>query len=68
MSRPAPAAAIVMAGATGHVGAALLRRLVDEGRRVRCIARDPTKLGSMLDAVELVQADLRDDAAVRAAF
>lgn len=68
MSRPAPAAAIVMAGATGHVGAALLRRLVDEGRRVRCIARDPTKLGSMLDVVELFQADLRDDAAVRAAF
>jgi uncharacterized protein YbjT (DUF2867 family) len=58
--RPDSDAAVVVAGATGHVGSALVRRLVENGRHVRCIARDPAKLGSTREQVEVFQLDLRD--------
>lgn len=68
MSRPAPDAPIVVAGATGHIGGALVERLVEEGRRVRCIARDPAKLGTARRSVEVFEADLRDRSGLEAAF
>ncbi|GAA0935393.1 SDR family oxidoreductase [Nonomuraea longicatena] len=51
-------------GATGAQGAAVARRLVAEGRRVRGFARSAT----MPPGVEPVHGDLSDAAAVRAAF
>jgi uncharacterized protein YbjT (DUF2867 family) len=68
MSRPGSEAAIVVAGATGHVGNALVRRLVEGGRRVRCIARDPAKLGPAGDDCEVFEVDLRDRAKLPAVF
>jgi uncharacterized protein YbjT (DUF2867 family) len=68
MNRPDDDAAIVVAGATGHVGNALVRRLVEDGRRVRCIARDPTKLGPVRDECEVFEVDLRDRAELPAVF
>lgn len=68
MTRPAADAPIVIAGATGHVGGALLERLVRERRRVRCIVRNPDKLGDARGAVEVVEADLHDRDALGQAF
>lgn len=39
-----PERPIVIAGATGHVGSALLARFAAEERQVRCLVRDPSKL------------------------
>ena len=36
---------LLLTGATGLVGSALLRRLVAEGAQVRCLVRDPRRLG-----------------------
>lgn len=68
MSRPDADAAIVVAGATGHVGGALVQRLVEEGRRVRCIARDAAKLGATRADVEVFELDLRDRAGLEKVF
>jgi uncharacterized protein YbjT (DUF2867 family) len=56
MDRPS----IVVAGATGHVGGALVRRFVAAGRPVRCLVRDPARLGDVRDDVDAVQVDLLD--------
>src|SRR6266576_2453000 len=37
---------ILLTGATGLVGTALLRRLTAEGESVRCLVRDPRRLGA----------------------
>lgn len=66
MSRPDPLASAVVAGATGHVGSALVERLVANGRRVRCLVRDASRLRSR--AVEVVEGDLRDRASLDEAF
>nr|MBA3300310.1 NAD(P)H-binding protein [Thermoleophilaceae bacterium] len=34
----------LITGATGYVGGALLERLLSEGRDVRALARDPSRL------------------------
>jgi uncharacterized protein YbjT (DUF2867 family) len=47
----------LVTGATGYVGARLVRRLSGEGRAVRALARRPELL-EQLDAVEAVRADL----------
>jgi putative NADH-flavin reductase len=58
--RPAPEAPAVVAGATGHVGGALLERLLAEGRLVGCIVRDTSKLRAEESALEVVGGDVRD--------
>ena len=68
MSSPGTDAPVVVAGATGHVGNALVRRLVEAGRRVRCIARDPAKLGPIAEDCEVFEVDLRDRAELPAVF
>jgi uncharacterized protein YbjT (DUF2867 family) len=68
MSRPAHDATIVVAGATGHVGSALVRRLLEAGRHVRGLARDPGKLDARDERVEAVGVDLRDRDALEEAF
>jgi uncharacterized protein YbjT (DUF2867 family) len=68
MSRPAPDATIVIAGATGHVGGALLDRLLADGREVRAIVRDPSRLRVEPDAVDAIEGDLADAATLEDAF
>lgn len=56
-------------GATGHVGGNLVRALLAEGRKLRCLVRpeDDTRAIDGLD-VEIVPGDIRDAAAVMRAF
>ena len=60
MTRPAPEAPAVVAGATGHLGGALLERLLAEGRLVGCIVRaGHVQLGAEESALEVVGGDVR---------
>ena len=47
----------LVTGATGYVGARLVRRLAGEGRAVRALARRPDRVET-LDGVEPVPGDL----------
>ena len=60
--------AILVTGASGHLGANLVRRLLDEGTRVRALVR-PDSDNAALDGldVERVACDLRDLDGLRAA-
>lgn len=50
---------VLVAGATGYVGGRLLRLLLEEGWRVRCLARQPERLLSRVPAsVEVVRGDV----------
>jgi dihydroflavonol-4-reductase len=53
----------LVTGATGFVGWHVARHLVEAGRRVRVLVRDPARVRE-LEEVEVVQGDLRDPAAV----
>ena len=57
-----------MTGATGYIGGRLVPRLLEEGYRLRCIARSPRKLESRSwvshPNVEVIQADVGDKAAM----
>jgi nucleoside-diphosphate-sugar epimerase len=59
---------VLVTGGSGHLGANLVRRLLDEGQQVRALerhGRDGDALAGL--DVEVVAGDLRDAAAVRAA-
>jgi uncharacterized protein YbjT (DUF2867 family) len=51
---------LLLTGATGLVGSALLRGLVDAGQPVRCLVRDPRRLGSLRVQVQIALGDLSD--------
>jgi dihydroflavonol-4-reductase len=53
----------LVTGATGFVGWHVARALLDQGRRVRALARDVSRLRE-LEGVEAVQGDLRDPASL----
>ena len=58
-----------VAGITGKVGGSAARRLLEEGRAVRALVRDPEKADQWSrEGVELRQGDLTDAAAVAAAL
>jgi uncharacterized protein YbjT (DUF2867 family) len=59
---------LLLTGATGQVGSALLRRLVDEGQAVRCLVRDPRRLGTMRVRVQIALGDLTDPPSFRNAM
>jgi uncharacterized protein YbjT (DUF2867 family) len=60
MTRPAP---ILVVGATGTVGAALVAALRGQGTAVRALVRDPGKLADgALPGVDVARGDLRDAA------
>jgi uncharacterized protein YbjT (DUF2867 family) len=56
---------ILLTGATGTVGSALLRRLVASGESVRCLVRDPKRLGGERVRVQLALGDLGDPGSFR---
>lgn len=59
---------ILLTGATGNVGRPLLRRLVQARDPVRCLVREPRKLGSERVRVQITLGDLADPASFRHAL
>ena len=59
---------ILLTGATGTVGSALLRRLVAAGEPVRCLVRDPRRLGEQRVRVQIALGDLADPPSFRNAL
>jgi len=59
---------LLLTGATGLVGSALLRRLIDEEQPVRCLVRDPRQLGAQRVRVQIALGDLTDPPSFRNAM
>lgn len=59
---------ILLTGATGTVGSALLRRLTADGAPVRCLVRDPRRLGDQRVRVQIALGDLANPASFRNAL
>src|SRR3989338_4484589 len=52
---------ILLTGATGFVGGNLLKEMLNQGFKVRCLVRNPSKAEAIKQAgVELVQGDVTD--------
>ncbi|MGO9381602.1 MAG: DUF2867 domain-containing protein [Mycobacterium sp.] len=60
----------LVTGATGYIGARLVPRLLDEGHRVRALARDPGKLADVpwRGQTEVARGDLGDVDSLMTAF
>ena len=60
---------VLLTGATGYVGARLLRLLQQQQLRLRCLARNPNKLRSQInDTTEIVSGDVLDAPSLRQAL
>jgi uncharacterized protein YbjT (DUF2867 family) len=59
---------LLLTGATGLVGSALLDRLLADGVDVRCLVRDPKRLGARRVRVQIALADLADPPSFRNAL
>jgi uncharacterized protein YbjT (DUF2867 family) len=59
---------LLLTGATGLIGSALLRRLLGEGEQVRCLVRDPRRLGAQRVRVQIALGDLTDPPSFRNAL
>ena len=59
---------ILLTGATGVVGSALLRRLIARREPVRCLVRDPRRLGDQRVRVQIVLGDLANPSSFRNAL
>jgi NADH dehydrogenase len=59
---------ILLTGATGLIGSALLRRLTAAGQPVRCLVRDPRRLGADRVRVQIALGDLADPPSFRNAM
>lgn len=51
---------ILLTGATGAIGSRLLPRLLDAGYEVRCLVREPRRLGPERVRVQIAMGDLRE--------
>ncbi len=59
---------LLLTGATGLVGSALLPRLLGEGAEIRCLVRDPRRLGAQRVRVQIALGDLTDPPSFRNAL
>jgi NADH dehydrogenase len=59
---------LLLTGATGTVGLSLLRRLTAAGIPVRCLVRDPRRLGAQRVKVQITLGDLADPFSFRHAL
>jgi NADH dehydrogenase len=59
---------ILLTGATGNVGSALLRRMTAQGKPVRALVRDPRRLGPERIRVQIAMGDLSDSSSFRNAL
>lgn len=56
---------LLVTGATGFIGSSLLPRLTEEGTPVRCLVRDPRRLGAERVRVQISLGELTDHRALR---
>ena len=54
-------ARVLLTGATGYIGGRLLRRFEQRGRSVRCLVRQPARLGPTHSTTDVVQGDCLDE-------
>ena len=59
---------LLLTGATGLIGSVVLRHLVAEGSEVRCLVRDPRRLGAQRVRVQIALGDLTDPPSFRNAL
>ncbi|GAC1434192.1 MAG: hypothetical protein NVSMB51_00800 [Solirubrobacteraceae bacterium] len=59
---------LLLTGATGLIGGSVLRRLTAAGTPVRCLVRDPRRLGSERVRVQIALGDLADPPSFRNAM
>jgi NADH dehydrogenase len=59
---------LLLTGATGLVGSTVLGRLLAEGTEVRCLVRDPRRLGAQRVRVQIALGDLTDPPSFRNAL
>jgi NADH dehydrogenase len=59
---------LLLTGATGLIGSTLLSRLLAEGTEVRCLVRDPRRLGAQRVRVQIALGDLTDPQSFRNAL
>jgi uncharacterized protein YbjT (DUF2867 family) len=59
---------LLLTGATGRVGTAVLPRLTGRGEAVRCLVRDPRRLGPARVRVQIALGDLADPGSFRHAL
>jgi NADH dehydrogenase len=59
---------LLLTGATGQVGSALLGRLLAQDVQVRCLVRDPRRLGARRVRVQIALGDLADPPSFRNAM
>ena len=57
-------APVLLTGATGYIGGRLLRHFEERGRAVRCLVRQPARLGAARPTTDVVQGDCRDEASL----
>ncbi len=59
---------LLLTGATGTIGLPVLRRLTAAGAPVRCLVRDPRRLGAQRVKVQITLGDLADPVSIRHAL